>query len=81
MIKQSKKKSDKDSISLREFQKGIDNREMERCKKDPLYMYNTYIRQDGQPLLTQEEYSKHIKEWEEAKYSTTLKKKMVVLSI
>jgi len=70
MIKSVKKTN---RISLQDLQ--TLNTEQERCKKSPLYFYNTYIRKEGQPVLTQEEYDKLMKEWEDARYSTTLKKR------
>lgn len=71
MIKQSIKKSNKDKISLQDLQNN--EVEIEKCKKDPVYFYNTYIRKDGQPILSKEEYDVLMREWEDARYFTTIK--------
>lgn len=65
MIKQSTKKSNKDKISLQDLQNN--EVEIEKCKKDPVYFYNTYIRKEGQDILSKEEYDELVKEWEQAK--------------
>ena len=54
-------KSQKDSprITLQELQKNTD--ELNRCKRNPVYFYNQYVRKEGQPVLTEEEYNKKVK--------------------
>lgn len=71
MIKPLKKKSNKDKITMKELQIPARALEYEKCVKDPCYFYNTYVRKEGQPILTEEQYSGLVKEWEEAKHSTT----------
>lgn len=34
--------------------------EMERCKNDPVYLYNTYIKQDTHAKITMEGYNKAV---------------------
>ena len=42
----------------------FNEQEIEKCKKDPLYFYNTYILPKGKKPLTQEEYNSMIKQVE-----------------
>lgn len=44
--------------SLRDLQ--LDKAELERCVKSPAYFYNTYIRKEGQPVLSEEEYNRFV---------------------
>ena len=41
---------------LQQLQK--DPAELERCKKDPVYFYNFYIRKEGEPVLDAEQFKK-----------------------
>lgn len=34
-----------------------DPAELDRCRKDPVYFYNNYIRKEGEKVLTLEEYN------------------------
>ena len=68
MIKPLKKKSEKDKMSMQELQTNLSrSADQMKCEKDPLYFYNKYIRGEGQPILTQEEYDKEIKIIEECR--------------
>lgn len=49
-----KKKQPQDLQSLQ-----LDVIEIDKCKKDPVYFYNTYIRKEGQKVLTQEEFEEY----------------------
>lgn len=35
--------------------------ELDRCKKSPVYFYNMYVRREGQPVLTEDEYKEKMK--------------------
>lgn len=39
----------------------VDREEIMRCKRSPVYMYNKYIRKEGQPVLSEEEFKEMIK--------------------
>lgn len=34
--------------------------EIEKCRKDPVYCYNTYLRRPGQPEMTKEKYNESL---------------------
>lgn len=55
MIKPKKKQPQ----DLRELQ--TNSLELEKATKDPVYFYNTYVRKEGQKVLTQEEYEEMIR--------------------
>lgn len=35
--------------------------EIQKCVDSPLYFYNNYVRKEGQPELTQEQWDNHVK--------------------
>lgn len=51
------------------------NIEQEKCKKDPVYFYNTYIRKEGQPILSKEEYDRLMREIKDAGYVSPIRKR------
>ena len=38
--------------------------ELAKCEADPCYFYNTYVKREGEPEMTQEEYEAHVRNTE-----------------
>lgn len=55
-------KKSKDSqvrADLHHLQLDSNRSELDRCKSSPLYFYNTYIRKEGQPIMSEDEFREY----------------------
>lgn len=48
----------------------IFNNEYVRCMTDTLYWYNTYVRKETEPVLTQEEWDAKKSDWEQERINS-----------
>lgn len=51
--------------------------EMEKCKNNPCYFYNTYVRKEGERIVSEEEYSELVKQLDMSRFSTLTKSELV----